>query len=312
MIYGVSKMRCIICREEKDESEEHIIPEALGNKKLITNRVCEECNNKLGTNVDNYLTNHPIVKLIRKNENLLGKSEKDIKFFSGVEVDEETGLKYDMKSGKPILQPRMISGSDGHIRVEAANAKVGFDYFKKVMKRKGYSDEQIDKFCEKAITGEIKLIQPPKFKKDASIDLSRLRLSAIKIAYEYAFSVLGEKYIDDDVAILFSRELKKNAYSTKKDINVSNELEKFVIFPIHGSGIENVLSEIKEKLSQTDMNVLHVIIMIKLDGCLYCILNLCMTDIISFAIKVTEKADDYEIQMPIITFVCREGTVFSV
>jgi len=309
MIYGVSKMRCIICREEKDESEEHIIPEALGNKKLITNRVCEECNNKLGTNVDNYLTNHPIVKLIRKS--LLGKSEKDIKFFSGVEVDEETGLKYDMKSGKPILQPRMISGSDGHIRVEAANAKVGFDYFKKVMKRKGYSDEQIDKFCEKAITGEIKLIPPPKFKKDASIDLSRLRLSAIKIAYEYAFSVLGEKYIDDEVAVLFARELKKNAYSMKKDINVSNELEKFVTFPIHGSGIENVLAEIKKDLSKTDMNVLHVIFMIKQDGCLYCILNLCMTDVISFAIKVTEKADDYEIPTSI-TFVLRDGTAFSV
>ena len=121
-------MKCIICRENKDESEEHIIPEALGNKKLITKRVCEECNNKLGTNVDNYLTNHPIVKLIRTNEELYGKSGKDIKFFSGVEVDEETGLKYDMKSGKPILQPRIIAGSDGHIRIEAANVKAGFEH----------------------------------------------------------------------------------------------------------------------------------------------------------------------------------------
>lgn len=300
-------MRCIICREERDESEEHIIPEALGNKKLITKRVCEECNNKLGTNVDNYLTNHPIVKLIRINENLFGKSGTDIKFFSGVEVDEETGLKYNMKSGKPILQPRMIAGSDGHIRIEAANVEAGLDHFSKVMKRKGYSDEQIDKFCEGAITGEAELVSPPKFKKDATIDFSRLGLSAIKIAYEYAFSVLGEKYIDDEVAILFARELKKNAYSTKADICVSNELAKFVTFPIHGSGIENVLSEIKENLLKTEMKVLHVIFMIKQDGCLYCILNLCMTDIISFAIKVTEKVDAYEIQMPM-TFVFRDGT----
>lgn len=303
-------MKCIICREEKDESEEHIIPEALGNRKLITKRVCQECNNKLGTNVDNYLTNHPIVKLIRMNENLLGKNGKDIKFFSGVEIDKETGLKYNMKNGKPILQPRMTTGSDGHLRIEAANVKDGFDYFKKVMKRKGYSDEQIDKFCEEAITGETELKSPPKFEKDATIDFSKLGLSAIKIAYEYAFSVLGEKYLDDEIAILFARELKNNAYSIKKDINISNELAKFVTFSINGSGIENILFEIKEVISAIKSDILHIIFMIKQDGCLYCILNLCMTDIISFVIKVTEKADDYEISLPI-TAVLRDGTVFS-
>lgn len=310
MIFEVSKLKCIICREEKNGSIEHIIPEALENKKLITKRVCKECNNKLGTNVDNYLTDHPIVKLIRENENLYGESGKKIKFFSAIETDEETGLKYNMKNGKAILQPRMIIESNQHLRIEAANIKEGFDYFKKIMKRKGYSDKQIDKFWEDAITSEKELKSPPQFKKDATIDLSKFGLSAIKIAYEYAFSMLGEKYIDDEVAILFSRELKKNAYSKKKDINVSDELARFVTFPIHGSGIEKTLSEIKENLSNTTMDVLHIIYMIKQDGCLYCILNLCMTNIISFVIKVTEKADDYTIKLPI-TFIFRDGTVLN-
>lgn len=310
MIYEVSKMKCIICREEKDESKEHIIPEALGNKELITKRVCKECNNKLGTNVDNYLTDHPIVKLIRMNKNLFGKSGKDIKFFSGVETDEETGLKYDMKTGKPILKPRKIIGSDGHLRIEAANTKDGFDNLKKIMKRERYSNEQIDKFCEEAIIGERELKSPLKFKKDASIDFSKLELSAIKIAYEYAFSVLGEKYIDDEVAILFSRELKRIAYSTQKGNNISDELAKFVIYPINGSGVENRLFEMKENFSKKKMDVLHVIYIIQQDGCLYCILNLCMEDVISFAIKVTEKADDYKIQMSL-TFVFKNGTVFN-
>lgn len=303
-------MKCIICREEKDESEEHIIPEALGNKKLVTRRVCKECNNKLGTNVDDYLTNHPLVKLIRKNEKLFGKSGKEIKFFSGVEIDEETGLEYYMKNETPILKPRILSGSDGHLRIEAANVKDGLDYLKKIMKRKGYSDEQINEFCEEAITGEIELKSPPIFKKDVTIDFSKLGLSAIKIAYEYAFYVLGEKYIDDEIAILFSNELKKNAYSTKLNINVSNELARFVTFPIHGTGIEKILSDIKEKLLKTKMDVLHIIFMIKQDRCLYCILNLCMTDVLSFAIKVTEKADDYKIKMPV-TFVFRDGTILN-
>lgn len=208
------------------------------------------------------------------------------------------------------MQPRMIIESNQHLRIEAANIKEGFDYFKKIMKRKGYSDKQIDKFWEDAITSEKELKSPPQFKKDATIDLSKFGLSAIKIAYEYAFSMLGEKYIDDEVAILFSRELKKNAYSKKKDINVSDELARFVTFPIHGSGIEKTLSEIKENLSNTTMDVLHIIYMIKQDGCLYCILNLCMTNIISFVIKVTEKADDYTIKLPI-TFIFRDGTVLN-
>ena len=55
-------MKCIICKEERNESDEHIIPEALGNKKLITKRVCKDCNNRLGYNVDDYLVNHPLVK----------------------------------------------------------------------------------------------------------------------------------------------------------------------------------------------------------------------------------------------------------
>ena len=178
------------------------------------------------------------------------------------------------------------------------------------MKRKGYSEEQIDKVCEGAVTGEVKMVEPPEFKKDATIDFSRLGLSAIKIAYEYSFVILGEKYLNDEVAVLFSRELKKNAYSKKKNIEVSNELARFVTFPIHGSGIEDILAEIRENLAKINMDILHIIFWIKQDGCLYCILNLCMTDIITFAIKVTEKAEDYDIQLPV-TIVFREGTVLS-
>lgn len=54
-------MRCIICGLSKDASKEHIIPEALGNEKFITIKVCQECNNRLGTNVDNYLTDYIII-----------------------------------------------------------------------------------------------------------------------------------------------------------------------------------------------------------------------------------------------------------
>lgn len=304
-------MLCIICKKEKDESEEHIIPESLGNKKLVTQRVCGNCNHRLGANVDDYLTNHNLVKLIRMNENLLGKKGSEIKFFDGVETDEKTGLKFDMKTGRPILMPRMIDNGNGLIRIEAANVEECFAHFKKKMKRRGYSEEQIDELCKDVTTGEIEFLSSPEFKKDATLDFSRFDLSAIKIAYEYAFTMLGEKYLDDTIAKIFSRELYKNAYSSKQEIMVSDELAQYVTFPIYGSGIEKLLSEIKKGISDTNMDILHVIFTIKQDGCLYCILHLCMADIITFAIKITEHAECYEGRLPI-TFVFRNGNVLNI
>lgn len=148
------------------------------------------------------------------------------------------------------------------------------------------------------------------FKKDVTIDFSRLALSAIKIAYEYSFLILGEEYLNDEVAMLFSRELKKNAYSNKKSIKVSSELARFVIFPIYGSGIEMVLAENREYFTKTSMDIVHTIFMINQDGCLYCVLNLCMMDALSFVIKVTEHAENYKKQLPC-TLVFRDGTVES-
>lgn len=57
--------RCIFCGKSEDEfdsknmwSDEHIIPECLGNSTLKINNVCKHCNSSLGTYVDNYFVNH--------------------------------------------------------------------------------------------------------------------------------------------------------------------------------------------------------------------------------------------------------------
>ena len=50
---------CMICKKKFDDvvlsSKEHIIPEALGNTKLVTCGVCKKCNNDLGSIIDSYL-----------------------------------------------------------------------------------------------------------------------------------------------------------------------------------------------------------------------------------------------------------------
>ena len=46
---------CYLCRtplNEMNKSEEHIIPNAIGGKLKSTNILCDECNNKLGKEID--------------------------------------------------------------------------------------------------------------------------------------------------------------------------------------------------------------------------------------------------------------------
>ena len=55
------KKICIICRKSKSKSElniEHISPESIGNKSLIIDSVCKECNSELGNKVDYEITNN--------------------------------------------------------------------------------------------------------------------------------------------------------------------------------------------------------------------------------------------------------------
>lgn len=303
-------MHCIICGEEKAESDEHIVPEALGNKKLITKRVCEHCNNQLGANVDYYLTDHPIVKIIRMEGDLTGKKGKDIKLFNGIEIDVNNGAMYSMKNNKPSLQPRLVQiGNNGQCSIEAKSLEEGISFFRKYMKRQGYSDHRIDEVCKRAVCHEVELTVP-EFKIDATIDFAKLDFAAIKIAYEYAFEKLGETYLDDAIAKEFARELFKAVQAEKNNVTVSDSLAKYVMFPIIGSGLENILAEEKEKLSQSKLDILHMLFIIQQKNSLYCVLHLFMTDIITFVVKVTDCADLYNRMLPF-TFVLKDGQVLE-
>ena len=70
--------RCIFCgRTELDFdekncwSDEHIVPECLGNSTLIIKNVCKHCNSNLGTYVDNYFVNHHFIKVSGQSSSVL-------------------------------------------------------------------------------------------------------------------------------------------------------------------------------------------------------------------------------------------------
>ena len=291
-------MKCIICGNEEKESDEHIIPEALGNKKLITKRVCEFCNNRLGSNVDSYLTNHPLVKIIRINSNLRGKKEKNIKLFGAIETDIHTGKKYDMTCGVPKIIPRLVMDSAGKMMVEAASYEEGLAYSKKTLKRKGYSDDKIEYYCGETYSIDSNQ-QAPEFRKDVSISIPMMDLAAIKVAYEYAHLILGDDYLEDEIAKQFRQELYHAVNSKKNVIEPDDAIMKYVVFPISGSGVAELLEEQRNSLNLSTMKVRHTLFFIKVENALYCILNLCMTDVISFAVRITENASKYSSPLPL-------------
>ena len=77
-------------------------------------------------------------------------------------------------------------------------------------------------------------------------------------------------------------------------------------FAINNLELQRILTNHREDLKTSNMDVLHTIFFIKDYNSLYCILNLFMEDTISFLIKVTENADEYKVNLPV-TLVFKDG-----
>jgi hypothetical protein len=63
---------CIICDQERPESEEHVFPLAIGGC-VVTLRVCNDCNSKLGARVDAPLVDHLAIVLRREELKIAGR-----------------------------------------------------------------------------------------------------------------------------------------------------------------------------------------------------------------------------------------------
>ena len=205
----------------------------------------------------------------------------------------------------------MFQEQDGSNVIEAASKKDGVAYLKKIMKRKRYSNEYIDKLLKEAVIKEGEEVSSLEFKKEISIDYSRFALAVIKIAYEYAFTKLGETYLDDEVAVLFSNELFQNAYSMRKNNEISDELAKFVIFLNNNDSKWTILTEIKDNISKLNQPVLHNITMLRKDESLYCAVTLCVEPYLSSIIKITQNAGNYKIQMAS-SYILKNGAVLEI
>lgn len=290
---------CIICGEDFSDtvkpSKEHIIPEALGNEKLVTYCVCEKCNNDLGSNVDSYLTDYVLVKIIRKSSL---EKDKDLQIFDSAMFDDK-GNKYRITDLGPEIFPNVnIDKEKQSVYMEVASLEDGKRIAKNILRKKfKKNDDEIEEILSdplRFIKGETQYAKAGIFKQDAKLDLARFKLAAIKIAYEYAVEKLGESYTTDEGAAILRAYLKAGREGKKKFTN--NEY-KIISERCHCG---DSFTEIAEKVAEIYRNMtggckIKYMIYISRDGGdnLICGIRILDTSFLTFTVFLSKDANNY-------------------
>ena len=304
-------MRCIICGKETEESKEHIIPEAMGNTKFVTKMVCNVCNNKLGANVDNYLTDYIIVKMMRKSMEITGKEDKQVKIFPSY-LQGSDGKKYTFENDTPKLVP-IAKEKDSVLRIEAQSIDEAMNLARKKLLRNGITEEKVEQILSEVIKFEGEESNPPEFCLTADIDKSKYLLSAIKIAYEYGYEELGEKYYDDKIAIILRNQLYNAVQSDKK--SVSNNIDYEIIrkhahvMDIITLNMKNIIEPVIHTMKPPARHV--VILSVDMDNKIVCNIILLNSNITTFTVLLSENARKYNMKDVRMVVVLEDNTVYK-
>lgn len=199
-------MKCIFCNrtnidfdEKNCFTEEHIIPKALGNKDLILNCVCKECNSKLGKYIDSYFVDNMLLKLPRQTLGLKGQSGKIPNAFKEGKDENGNIVKVDLDF-KPTIIPRVENEDNNgsqNIKIIAPDIKTGKKIAQKILKRNNVSESKVQEILEKVESTPIHSYRPT-ISYEFTIEPFRFYLEALKIAYEYMIFKVGDVYLNDE------------------------------------------------------------------------------------------------------------------
>jgi len=221
---------CIICRSVKEQfNREHVIPYAVGGK-LVIDKVCKDCNNLLGTEIDCHLTNLPFIEMKRFELGVEGRTGYIPDPWIGpATLGKEGSTKVILKrtkDGKLYSSPLITFDVDGSnpFKIKMTGP---ISEFEKGMSRK------LDRFLKsinatrESLTNE-KITKSPALKsvavtKSFETNLSRVYLAVLKIAYEFTIFVIPE-YFTDDRAVEISRRILN--YSNDEDYSPSFLMSK--------------------------------------------------------------------------------------
>ncbi|MBP3710399.1 MAG: HNH endonuclease [Treponema sp.] len=122
-------MRCLFCKQDSSNtrSVEHIIPESMGNKKLILplGYVCDKCNNFFARKVEKPFMDIDNIKLWRAYESLLNKKGRAAVFDASFN-SERVSISFDDK--EPFCF-RIMSSKDFDNIVKNGNGKLSIPIF---------------------------------------------------------------------------------------------------------------------------------------------------------------------------------------
>lgn len=196
--------RCIFCGKSEDEfdsknmwSDEHIIPECLGNSTLKINNVCKHCNSSLGTYVDNHFVNHHFIKSKRQFLRLRSQNGNIPNAFQeGVTADgERIRMSADFV---PSVVPSVKQ--EGNKLITHANSVAeARKILSTKLRRLHMPLEKIEEYISKIDESCFQSFQP-EIRYDILLDINRFLLEALKIGYEYAVYKFGDRYLDDPTA----------------------------------------------------------------------------------------------------------------
>jgi hypothetical protein len=210
-------MRCIFCLKEREPSEEHVFPAAIGGT-LIIDRVCKPCNDHLGSNVDVLLTDHKAILLRRAEFGMGERSGKDIDPWKRVFGDGSLASNPELKihlapnpeTGR--MEPRMrynstrIEHDDGSEAVQIALDISQIGELEKIAQRhrkragmEPYSEKEIQALMASA-REDTRTIEQPEVTYAVQMDSWEYHRGICKIIYELAWLWLGDGYLGDPIA----------------------------------------------------------------------------------------------------------------
>lgn len=284
---GICQMKkCIFCGKTEEEfdknncwTEEHVIPEALGNESLKLFNICKNCNSGLGTYVDNYFVNHMILKIIRQSLGLKGKSgEVPNAFREGKDIDGHR-IRVD-ENYHPSLVP-YIEQNDNKVRVVATSKEEAKKMLQKKLSRMKISENKIQEALDKVDQTSTHYSQP-EIGYDATVEFNRFYMEALKIAFEYAIYKFGDDYLMDSRAKEIQQYLKSAI-----DGKMKNECMSF-------QGVSLLNKEIGTKFSiAKNLNCHMIMICPDANNRLIAMISLFMEPALSFAVLISEDASKF-------------------
>ncbi|MBK3732901.1 hypothetical protein GAY29_07210 [Azospirillum brasilense] len=209
-------MKCYFCLEEREPSDEHVFPLAIGGA-LVCKRVCVDCNSELGNKVDGGLNNHPLIVLKREKHGLTGNSGKIPNFLEHLENshiagDENAKIRLTKNKRGEIVPYHIYRATETRIGDDTYLREISIDYsdkknIPKIIERerkrngmKKLSKEELDKEVSEILEKGPVTVDMPKISSSLKVDLSSFRRCMMKIAYELACMWLGDQYLDDPTA----------------------------------------------------------------------------------------------------------------